>query len=580
MTTRRDCLSGAAAVAWTSAVGLGSSATAAEALDPCRFVDPFIGTGGHGHTFPGATVPFGMVQLSPDTDNARWDACSGYNYADKTLLGFSHTHLSGTGVADMMDVLIAPGVGPVILDPGTLQKPEGSYRARFDHADEAASPGYYRVRLKDSGVEAELTATARVGLHRYRFDPATASGGGHLLVDLHHGGQEEGVGYTRVTEATLTVIGNDTLVGSRRVDQWAPGRVIHFAMKLSRPFGEARLYAYDTALGADVRTATGRGDGGNLKCALIYPDAAAGPLLVKVAISGVDIEGALKNLEAEAPGWDFDGVHAAARAAWTKALSRIRLDGAGETDARIFYTALYHTLLAPTLFSDVDGRYCGMDAAIHTLPRGAENYSTYSLWDTYRALHPLFTLVQPERNADLVQGLVRMAQESPLGPPIWPLQGVETRCMIAWHSAVVIAEAAAKGVKGVDYAAAWPVYRKRAFEDRVSGMDDYRGGEQDAGDRLRRLGHRQARGRRRRARGRQNLARPLQKLPQPVRRQTDLHPSKAQRRSLGRALRPPRLRPRHQALERLHRVQRLAGHLPQSARPLRLHAPVRRRRRL
>jgi predicted alpha-1,2-mannosidase len=298
-------------------------------------------------TFPGATVPFGMVQLSPDTDNSRWDACGGYHYDDPTILGFSHTHLSGTGVADMMDVLVVPSVGPVVLSPGTVEHPEGSYRARFDHASERASPGYYRVILKDKGVEAELTATARVGLHRYRFDPQTAAKGGHLLIDFHHRAQDNEATPTRVTQASLTVIGNDTLVGSRQVDLWAPGRTIHFAMKLSRPFAHAQLYAYDTALAASARTVTGAGDGGNLKCALMYPDATVGPLLVKVAISAVDVDGALKNLDAELPGWDFEAVHTSARAAWSKELSRLKIEGASETDAKIFYTAYYHTLLAP-----------------------------------------------------------------------------------------------------------------------------------------------------------------------------------------------------------------------------------------
>jgi predicted alpha-1,2-mannosidase len=470
-TTRRDLMTAAAGAALVPVLsGAGHrprTAPAAPVRDVLRWVDPFIGTGGHGHTFPGATTPFGMVQLSPDTDNARWDACAGYHWDDRTLLGFSHTHLSGTGVGDMMDVLVVPSVGPVVLDPGTRDHPEGSYRTRFDHADEQASPGYYRVRLKERDIEAELTATPRVGLHRYRFAPGQA---GHILVDFHHGCQDNPDIETRVTEASLRLIGDDTLVGARRVHQWGDGRLVFFAMKLSRPFARAELYAQDQPLEAGARQA----DGTKLKCALIYPDAGSAPLLIKVALSSVDIDGALSNLQAELPGWDFEAVHARARDAWNRELSRLTLDGGSERDRRIFYTAWYHTMMAPTLFCDVDGRYRGMDSAIHTLPSGQSNYSTYSLWDTYRALHPLFTLVQPERNADLVQGLVRMTLESPLGPPIWPLQGIETRCMIGWHSAVVIAEAYAKGVKGVDYKAVWPAFRKRALEDRAYGLEAYR----------------------------------------------------------------------------------------------------------
>lgn len=468
MTTRRELLAGAAAItvaAGASAVR-GAGVMVAEGAGLCRYVDPFIGTGGHGHTYPGATVPFGMVQLGPDTDSGRWDASSGYHHDDATILGFSHSHLSGTGVGDMLDLLVVPANGPVILDPGTLDRPQGSYRQRFDHADEAASPGYYSVLLRDSGVAVELTATPRAGLHRYRF-PA---GGGHLLIDWHHGARDETSQLTGVTEATLRLVAPDLLIGSRRVHQWGDGRQIHFAMRLSRPVARAEFFANDCALAPQAIESAGA----NLKVALHYPDASSAPLLVKVGISGVDTDGALRNLDAELPGWDFEGVRAAARAVWERELARIAIDGASDTDARIFYTAFYHAMLAPTLFSDVDGRYRGMDSAVHELPRGESNYSTYSLWDTYRAEHPLLTLVQPERNADFVRGLIRMSQENPLGPPVWPLQGIETRCMIGWHSAVVIAEACAKRVPGIDYAAAWPAFRKRAFDDRTDGLDDYR----------------------------------------------------------------------------------------------------------
>ncbi|AJP74371.1 alpha-mannosidase [Sphingomonas hengshuiensis] len=460
-----------------AATTTGRAALAAPAgpgADLCRHVDPFIGTGGHGHTYPGATRPFGMVQLGPDTDNARWDACSGYHHDDGSILGFSHTHLSGTGVGDLLDVLVVPRTGPVVLEPGSLQKPEGSYRQRFSHADERASPGYYAVAFPDSGIGAELTVTDRVGLHRYRFP-----GAGHLLVDLAHGSRDEpdaaSIGFdppkpTPVTDAHLRLVGRDMLVGSRRVQQWAGGRVIHFAMRLSRPFAEARFFSSDS----EAAAGTAAIDGAALKVALMFPDAGAAPLLAKVALSGVDIEGAIRNLDAEAADWDFERVHREARAAWEAELARMQVEPASADEARIFYTAAYHALLAPTLFSDVDGRYRGMDTAVHQVPAGSHNYSTYSLWDTYRTLHPLLTLVQPQRNADLVRGLARMTLESPHGPPIWPLQGIETHCMIGWHSAVVIAEAAAKGVPGIDYAGVWPRFRKLAFDEDVKGLDPYR----------------------------------------------------------------------------------------------------------
>ena len=437
-------------------------------------VDPFIGTGGHGHTYPGAARPFGMVQLSPDTDNARWDACSGYHHDDTTMLGFSHTQLSGTGVGDLMDVLVVPRVGPVVLSPGTLDRPDGSYRQRFRHDDERATPGYYAVRFPDSGIAAELTVTDRVGYHRYRFP-----GAGHLLVDLAHGARDEpdpaSVGFdppkpTPVSDASLRVIGSDTLVGSRRVQQWANGRVIHFAMKLSRPFAEARLFSNDAPVVPD----DGGVAGAALKAALMFPDAGAAPLVVRVALSGVDVEGALANLAADGAADDFDRVAADARAAWQTALAGLSIEGASEAEQRIFYTAAYHAMLAPTLFSDSDGRYRGMDTAVHRTGPGSHNYSTYSLWDTYRTLHPLLGLIQAERNADLVRGLARMTLETPAGPPVWPLQGIETHCMIGWHSAVVIAEGLVKRVPGLDAAAIWPAFRDLAFRSEARGLRPYR----------------------------------------------------------------------------------------------------------
>ncbi len=483
--TRRDVLLGttlataASAIALSPARALAQSALAPETGvggkvrtgngDDVRglrhHVDPFIGTGGHGHTYPGATVPFGMVQLSPDTDNARWDACSGYHADDSTLLGFSHTHLSGTGVGDMLDVLLVPRSGPVVLDPGTLDHPEGSYRQSIAHANEYAEPGYYRVHLQDMDITAELTATARTGIHRYRFAQA-----GHLLIDLTHGSRGNALAPTKVSGASLKVLSSDLVVGSREVHGWADGRLIHFAMRLSRPCAQAMLYDNDRPLPEGATQI----EGAALKCALHFPDAGDQPLVVKVGLSAVDVEGALRNLDTEAPGWDFEVYRTAAAQTWERELARVAIEGADPEQATIFYTSLYHTMLAPSLFSDVDGRMRAMDTAVHTLPAGERAYSTYSLWDTYRALHPLFTLIQSERNTEFVRDLVRMAQQSPWGPAIWPLQGIETRCMIGWHSAVVIAEACTKAVAGIDYAKAWSLYRKRAFEDHLFDLDPYR----------------------------------------------------------------------------------------------------------
>ncbi|NII10773.1 GH92 family glycosyl hydrolase [Oleiagrimonas sp. C23AA] len=430
-------------------------------------VDVFIGTGGHGHTYPGATTPWGMVQLSPDTYNAVWDSCSGYHESNGSIMGFSHTHLSGTGIGDMLDLLLMPATGPVKIKHGSLADPDTGYLSRYDHADEWAAPGYYSVLLKDYGVRAELTATQRAGMHRYTFP---AGHEGHLVVDWFHGMQDKPGVPTRVTDAELSVVDDHTLVGGRRVHEWANGRYIYFAMKTSRPFSRAQIYKDDIALGTSVRKASGK----NLKSVLFYPDAHDAPLLVKVGISSVSAENALANLEHDMPHFDFDAAQSAASAAWEKELGRVRVNTSSARDKRIFYSALYHSMLAPTLYSDVDGRYRGMDLKVHQLPQGQHNYSTYSLWDTYRALHPMLTLLQPERVPDIVNGLARMATESADGPPVWPLQGVETGCMIGYHSASVLAEAQAKGFEGIDFARAWPVFRKRAFVDDYRGLPYYR----------------------------------------------------------------------------------------------------------
>lgn len=476
----------AGAKAGSSAMTKGGSASGVS-----RYVDVFVGTGGHGHTYPGASMPYGMVQLSPDTNDAGWDASSGYHQADGSIMGFSHTHLSGTGAADMLDVLVMPAQGPVLLQPGDRGLPDVNYHSRFDGAagsgphltahnvahpgkgyrsrfnSEHARPGYYSVHLTDHDIRAELTSTLRAGLHRYTFH---GKGSGHLLVDLAHGFHDDYKVPCKVSDAELRLVGKDTLVGGRRVHQWANGRYLYFAMKVSRPFSQATLYSEDVA----VPTGTGAIKGTHLKAVLHIDDVAREPVLVKVGISAVDIDGALRNLEEEIPGWDFEHVQQTAADAWERELSRIQIESSSERILKSFYSSLYHTMLAPTLFSDADGRYRGMDLAVHQLPQGQHNYSTYSLWDTYRALHPLLTLFQPDRVPDLVNGLVRMAEESPDGPPVWPLQGVETGCMIGYHSAVVLAEAQAKGFTGIDYARAWPIYRKRAMADDYRGLPYYR----------------------------------------------------------------------------------------------------------
>jgi predicted alpha-1,2-mannosidase len=412
-----------------------------------------------------------MVQLSPDTDVERWDACSGYHRDDSSIMGFSHTHLSGTGIGDMLDVLVVPATGPVKLQPGTLQHPEGGYRQRF--SGEHAEPGYYRVKL-ESGVEAELTVTERTGWHRYRF-PA---GRGHLLIDLSHLVLDESDKEPLIDEALLELERDGTLTGTRRVFRWAKGRRIFFAMQLSRRPDRITFYGDgDSEQPAGTRRVAGK----RLKAVLHYDHAGAAPILVRCGISAVDAAGAGANLQAEATHWDFDRTRARAARIWRDALSAVRVEGGSADQRTIMASALYHAQLAPTLFSDVDGRYAGLDGKVHRVPKGGAAYSTYSLWDTYRALHPLLTIVAPERAKSLVDDLIRQTQQSPYGPLVWPLQGKETGTMIGWHGVVPIAEAHAKGIPA-DYAAAWPAIARRSFDFSAPDQDNSRG--RDLYDRL------------------------------------------------------------------------------------------------
>lgn len=464
--TRRQLLA-------TSALGLAAAALPATARTQGQGAPAnlFIGTGGTGHTYPGATVPFGMVQLSPDTGVERWETCSGYHRDDTSILGFSHTHLSGTGIGDMLDVLVVPGTGPVQLLPGSREDPSTGYRQRF--SGEQAEPGYYRVAL-ESGVQAELTATERTGWHRYRF-PA---GKGHVLIDLSHLVLDKSDSPPLIDEALLELAADGTLTGTRRTFRWAKGRRIFFAMQFSRAPDRVTLYGDDDAeQPAGSRQVAGK----RLKAVLHYDDAGSAPLLIRCGISAVDAAGARANLAAEATHWDFDRVRRNAAAHWQKALAAVQVEGGTADQRTILSTALYHAQLAPTLFSDVDGRYPGLDGKTHSVPAGGAAFSTYSLWDTYRALHPLLTLIQPARTRQLIDDLIRQTAQSPFGPLVWPLQGKETGTMIGWHGVVPLAEAQAKGIPA-DYAAAWPAIRRRSFDFTAPDKDNSLG--RDLYDRL------------------------------------------------------------------------------------------------
>ena len=472
MITRRKfigAVSAASAAGLVDPKGIGGKfalalAEPVPAPDLTKYVKIKIGTGGHGHTYPGATMPFGMVQLSPDTYNEGWDYCSGYHYSDTSLMGFSHTHLSGTGAADLLDFLLMPGTGPAKTVSGSRENPEKGYRSRFSHDDEVAVPGYYSVLLKDYGIHAELSATERAGIHKYTFPKSDTS---HFILDLVHA---DSISPNLINWSNLRIVGNDTITGGRSTKLWASGREIYFAMKFSKPFARAAIVSDEKKFDSSVRDASGT----SLKCLVHYDTSEGEVIFVKAGLSSVSAEGAMKNLEAEIPDWDFDKVRAQAHAAWNRELSTLIVDSDNQKQKEIFYTGLYHTLVAPTLFDDVDGQYRGMDGKVHQLPPGQHSYSTFSLWDTYRATHPLFTLVQGKRVPDLVNCLIRMANESPAGMPIWPLHSRETFCMTGYHSVVVIAEAHAKGFQGIDFSKAYPMVRKRALEDDYQGLTHYR----------------------------------------------------------------------------------------------------------
>jgi len=406
---------------------------AIEPGDALKHVDPFIGTGFHGHTFPGATTPFGMVQLSPDTRTAGWDACGGYYDEDKEIWGFSHTHLSGTGIGDYGDVLIMPFTGEVSISSGTPDKPDYGYRSAFKKGSQTATPGYYKVHLDRFAVTAELSATPRVGAHRYTFPKVESAG---FVIDLKHSIQNR-----QTLSAEVKVLNDHEIAGWRHVRGWAPNRWIYFHAMFSKPF-IAELYSDDALKkGQEVR-------GKNIKAKLKFATAANEQVLVKVGISPVDSEGAKKNLNAEMPGWDFSGVVTQAANLWEKQLTRLRVSGGTPEQQKIFYTALYHTAICPNISSDVDGRYRGMDQKIHQ-DANYTNYTVFSLWDTFRAQQPLYTIINPDLDQAWIRALLRKYDEGGI-LPMWELAANYTGCMIGYHSVSVIGDAYAKGLRDYD----------------------------------------------------------------------------------------------------------------------------------
>lgn len=415
--------------------------------DYTQYVNPFIGTDFTGNTYPGAQVPFGMVQLSPDNGLPGWDRISGYFYPDSTIAGFSHTHLSGTGAGDLYDISFMPVTRPYKEAPAPL----GIYSS-FSHNEEAASAGYYRVLLKDYNINVELTATERCGIQRYTFPKAKSS----VFLNL-----KKAMNWDFTTDSYIEVLDSVTIRGYRFSDGWAKDQHVYFKTRFSKPFVACHM---DT-------TAINTKEKGRIGTAYIarfdFNTEKDEEILVTTAISGVSMDGAAQNLQAEAPKNDFDLYHRQAVANWNKQLSKIEVKSPVTDDLVNFYTAMYHSMLAPTIYSDVDNSYYGPDKKAHKTD-GWVNYSTFSLWDTYRAAHPLFTYTQPERANDMVKSFLAFYEQNGR-LPVWNFYGVETDMMIGYHSIPVIVDAYLKGIGSFD------AERALAACVATANIDDYRG---------------------------------------------------------------------------------------------------------
>ena len=416
-------------------------------VDYTQLVNPFIGTDFTGNTYPGAQAPFGMVQLSPDNGLSGWDRISGYFYPDSTIAGFSHTHLSGTGAGDLYDILFMP----VTLPYTEIPESELGIHSKFSHSDEEASAGYYRVKLKDYNIDVELTATPRCGVQRYTFPKAESM----VILNL-----KKAMNWDFTMDSHIEVVDSCYIRGYRFSEGWARGQKVYFATRFSRPFKAMELDNADIKLkGEKVGTSN--------VARFMFDTEEGDRITVITALSGVSMEGAEKNLMAEAPHNDFDKYLAAAKDDWNKQLQRIEVAGGDEDNRVNFYTALYHSMIAPTIYCDVDGKYYGPDKQIHQAD-GWVNYSTFSLWDTFRAAHPLFTYTEPERVGDMVQSFIAFYEQNGR-LPVWNFWGSETDMMIGYHAVPVIVDAYLKGIGDFD--------AEKALEACVAtaNMDEYRG---------------------------------------------------------------------------------------------------------
>ncbi|MCC9019194.1 GH92 family glycosyl hydrolase [Flavobacterium lipolyticum] len=455
-----------------------------EKRDLIQYVDPMIGTAKMGHTYPGATVPFGSVQLSPETDtiaystNGKYNGevykyCAGYQYEDKTIVGFSHTHFSGTGHSDLGDFLIMPTTGKLQLNPGVASKPLSGYRSAFSHTTEKAEPAYYSVLLEDHKIKAELTATTRVGMHQYTFPKSEDA---HIILDLTSGIYN----YDKKNVWTFVRVENDTLItGYRQTNGWARTRTVYFAMSFSKPI---KNYGQAPVEKSVYRGFWGRFDqtknfpemaGQNLKLFFDFDTEEGEKIKIKMALSPVSSAGAVENMKKEVPGWDFEKVKKQSQEVWNNELNKIQVETLQKEDLVNFYTAMYHAFLGPTEYIDLDGNYKGLDMNVHKA-ENFKNYTSYSLWDTYRALHPLFNIVQPSRNSDMISSMLAHSDQSVHKMlPIWSHYANENWCMIGYHSVSVIADAIVKGNINFDPEKALEACVKTAKVSYYDGLEYY-----------------------------------------------------------------------------------------------------------
>ncbi len=459
--------------------------TAQTSKNYLQYVNPLIGTQKMGHTFPGATVPFGAVQLSPDTDQQphniggkynreTYKYCAGYNYDDSTIVGFSHTHFSGTGHSDLGDFLIMPTVGDLQLEPGDKNNPKSGFRSAYSHADEVAEPNYYRVKLADDNILAEMTTTMRVGFHQYTFP---ASDNAHIILDLMHGIYN----YENKNVWTFVRVENDhTIVGYRQTNGWARTRTVYFAMEFSKPFKNYGFKNYETQnykgfwRKFDQTKNFPEAAGKQIRAYFDFNTKQDEKIQVKFALSPVSTEGALNNLKTETPDWDFEKVKKAGQKSWNQELSKIAVTAETKDDLVNFYTAMYHTFLSPTVYMDADGKYKGLDQNIHQA-NGFTNYTTFSLWDTYRALHPFFNLVQPKRNREMIRSMMAHYDQSVHKMlPVWSHYANENWCMIGYHSVSVVADAIVKeNLTGIDAQKALDASVQTAKTKYYDGLEFY-----------------------------------------------------------------------------------------------------------